>query len=444
VLPGESAIFRSSSLIFAATAADGLFGAGYWLLVSRSMPVDAAGQSAAVLALMAGVSGLAAAGAGLALIEWLPPLRDRAEWWSVLASTTGAGLAATGLVAAGAVVLLPAQSTAFALLHEPGPLLVFLAGSLAWTAGGLVDHVCVAQAAAGTMVLRNLLFSATKLAALGLVVAGGLSGPFWVVATWTGAMVVVTAVVGGWRLPRLAPATAAGSTAVSAGATATEAAARAVDRSAVRVGELLRSYAGHHVAALSGVAVSSGIPLLVAASVVPGQNAFFRIAWSVEALITLALSAIGLALFAGGRRWPATLRNDLRRAAVMAVLVVTVCVLAYPVAAGPVLEAFGHAYLAGARPLVGLLVAATVPQAVIYLTVAVLRARARIREVAVLSAATSAVALAATAVLVPRCGIVAVGWALLGSRSAAVAAIALRLLTGWRRGHTPWPAGEVR
>jgi hypothetical protein len=154
-LPTDTAVFRSSALIFAANAVDGLVGSGYWLLASRSMPVDVVGRSTAVLSLMTGVSGLAAGGAELTLIERLPPLRDRTGWLRVLAITTGAALTATALVAGAAVVVLPGRFAAFALLTGPVPLVLLLTGSLAWTAGKAVDRTRAAQAAAGTMLLRG-------------------------------------------------------------------------------------------------------------------------------------------------------------------------------------------------------------------------------------------------------------------------------------------------
>ena len=392
---------RNSVSIMATSVVNAGLGYLYWTAAARLLPAADVGLGSAITSAMVILSLVAHLGAGAGLIARLPARRTRTDW---LLTTLGTGLACvTVTVVLGVLALVP-----LALLVPPlrplatNPALAvwFVVGAGSWTGAGLLDYVFIAQRRSGLMLYRNGIASAGKLVALVLiVVVDGHAGATAIVTTWAASGLLGVAIGLVLCHQRLFPLGRI----------------RLRDaRSELRA--LLRPTVGHHAISVGGLVPTYLLPVVVTAQLGTRANAYFYITWMVGSAIFMISPAVASAIFAEGSHDPTGLHRLTGKAlrVVLALLVPAIVVVA--VAGRLVLDAFGAGYATAGYPLLLVLLASALPDAVTNVAVSTLRIRGALSDAAVLNGSMAAIAVVGAWLLTPSLGIVGAGWAWLGAQ----------------------------
>jgi O-antigen/teichoic acid export membrane protein len=392
---------RNSVSIMATSVVNAGLGYLYWTAAARLLPATEVGLGSAVTSAMVILSLVVHLGAGAGLIARLPLRRSRAEWLLTALGTQLACGAVTLVLCIGALVPLAALVPPLrSLAANPAMAVWFVVGAVSWTGAGLLDYTFIAQRRSGLMFYRNAVSSAGKLIALVLVV---------VVDRHAGA----TAIVGTWAV--------SGLLGVAVGLLLCHRRLFALGRIRLRdarteLRALLRPTIGHHAISVAGLVPTYLLPVVVTAQLGTRANAYFYITWMVGSAIFMISPAVASAIFAEGSHDPSGMQRLTAHAlrVVLALLVPAVVVLA---AGGRlVLSAFGSGYAAAGYPLLLVLLASTLPDAVTNVAVSALRIRAALADAAVLNGSIATITVVGAALLTPRMGIIGAGWAWLGAQ----------------------------
>ena len=193
---------------------------------------------------------------------------------------------------------------------------------------------------------------------------------------------------------------------------------------------LMSFVAGEYVTAVWATAATQLMPLIVVWRLGPAQVAYFTLPWLISMGITLLLWNVASAFvveLAGARdRSGELLQRTLLLWAGVVGAALAVCVFA----AGPLLSVSGASYAAHGTELLRLIGCSAPFTALVALYCMLMWIDQRVWLLAAFQAASGVALLAATLVLLPRLGLVAVGWANLGVQ--ALAAIATLPLTARR------------
>ncbi len=190
---------------------------------------------------------------------------------------------------------------------------------------------------------------------------------------------------------------------------------------------LMSFVAGEYVTAVWATAATQLMPLIVAWRLGPAQVAYFTLPWLISMGITLLLwnvaSAFVVELAGANERSSELLQRTLLLWAGVVTGALVVCVFA----AGPLLSLAGPSYAAHGTELLRLIGCSAPFTALVALYCMLMWIDQRVWLLAAFQATSGLALLAATLVLLPHLGLVAVGWASLGVQ--AVAAIATAPLT---------------
>ncbi|HEX4700679.1 MAG TPA: hypothetical protein VH352_00995 [Pseudonocardiaceae bacterium] len=400
---------RNSVSIMATSVVNAGLGYLYWTAAARLMPATDVGLGSAVTSAMVILSLVVHLGAGAGLIARLPLRKSRADWLLTVLSTELACVVATFVLAVVALVPLailvpPLRS----LVTSPAILVWFVIGAVCWTAAGLLDYVFIAQRRSGLMLYRNAVSSAGKLIALvAVVLVDRHAGAVAIVGTWA-----VSGLVG-----------------VGVGLLLCHTRLNRLGRIRLRdargeLRTLVRPTVGHHAISVCGLVPTYLLPVVVTAQLGTVANAYFYVTWMVGSAIFMISPAVASAIFAEGSHNPSGL-HQLTGHALRVVLSLVVPSVAVIAAAGQlVLHAFGAGYAAFGYPLLLVLLASTLPDAVTNVAVATLRIRGALPAAALLNGMMATISVVGAWFLTPRLGIVGAGWAWLGAQLAGALVVA--------------------
>jgi O-antigen/teichoic acid export membrane protein len=193
---------------------------------------------------------------------------------------------------------------------------------------------------------------------------------------------------------------------------------------------LMSFVAGEYVTAVWATAATQLMPLIVVWRLGPAQVAYFTLPWLISMGITMLLwnvaSAFVVELAGDHERSGELLQRTLLLWAGVVSAAVVVCVFA----AGPLLSVAGASYAAHGTELLRLIGCSAPFTALVALYCMLMWIDQRVWLLAAFQAASGVALLAATLVLLPHLGLVAVGWANLGVQG--LAAIATAPLTARR------------
>lgn len=417
----RDSLLRNSLFIMLTTVVNSGLGFVFWVLAARLFTADVVGLIAAIVAASTMVMLLASLGVGGTLIQSLPEQGKSAGWsrtfWAGMAIAVGTSLA----IGCAALVLLPLMVGQLAVLDSMQYATVFVVGTVALTAGMILDYVFIAERAAAGMLGRNSFVAISKVLVLVLLtlVAGtsalNLLGA-WAAASVGGvgfATILLTRRVSILRPPR----------------------ASTIAKTALGLRSRL---AGNQLIGMGAALLPYLLPLLVTARLSSSDNAYFYTTWMMAGIFLIISPAVSSSLFAEGAHSPHELRAKARAALGILIAMLAPCVLVVFVMGGLMLSAFGPAYEYHATGLLRIVLLASIPDAVTNVYVAVLRVRGRLGVAAGLNLGMGIGTVALSWVLLPVLGINAVGWAFLAMQIGGCAFVALDLL----RSSTPARATE--
>jgi O-antigen/teichoic acid export membrane protein len=300
-----------------------LLGAAFWLVAARQFSHVAVGVASAAVAAMTLLGYLATVGLGTLLMGELPR-RDRHH-----RGLLNAALAVSGAI--GAALGLGFAIVAPLVSPELGPLsetwvaaVVFALGAGLTGLAGVLDQALIGLLRGGLQLRRNVVFSLTKLIALGLVAyLSADAGGAWIYAAWTVGIAVSLVVL--TRFYRH----------------------RGEDRLRPRfalLGEMRLDAATHHIYNLSIRAPDLVLPLIVVSLLSAGANANFYIAWMIASFAFMVPVSLSAVLYAVGSADSADLHERYRLSVGLSAGLGLLANLVLLVAGGPILSIFGASY----------------------------------------------------------------------------------------------------
>lgn len=410
-------LYLNAYALMASNLLSSAIGLVYWAMAARLYPVEVVGISAAVISLIAFLSGLAQLNLRAALLRLVPeagPESPRLVRNAYLVS--GSISAGVGLLAFAGLGFLGTEPLR-SLQGGPGislPAVLLLSGAtLFWSIFNLQDGVLAGMRRTIWVPLENVLYSLAKLLALvALVVALPLYG---ILVSWFVPVIAAVIVVSLVLALRWLPAH------VRAGAGTTRPDTVLIGRH----GRLMRYLASDYAASLFALATGALLPVLIAARRGPAEGAYFYLVWIVAVsldLLPINLSASMTVETSSGR---ADLVVETRRVLKHTARLVAPLALLVALLAPWLLRIFGDEYSERGSDLLRLLALSVIPFGIIATSLAVARVRGRSRELVIIQGSLATLTLGGSALLLGPLGITGVGLALLGARLAVAAVLLL-------------------
>lgn len=402
-----SPLVRNGYALMLNTGVTGLLGVAYWLIAAHRYTAADVGRASAAYAALSLLSGITAHNILGVLTRFIPRSGQRTRAL-VLRSYA---LSAVASVAVTLVFLLTVRhwGASYADLAGLVPGLLFTGCVVAWAIFTLQDAVLTGLRSALWVPAENGLFGIAKII---LLVTLAVSLPRTGIAiSWMVPVVVslplVNALIFGRLMPRHQRLTAGH-----------------VPPTPEQIGRFLT---GDYLGNLCVLAVTTIVPVAVAARIGPGMNAYFYMAWTIGGTLDLLAINMATSLTVEGAYDEAGLAAHCRVALRRTMLILV------PIAAGLILLApralglFGPAYAAHGTAILQLLAVATLPKALIELYLGALRAQNRTAQIALIQATRGFLLLGLTLVLTGVLGVAGAGVAVLAGQALVAVVVAPRL-----------------
>ncbi len=361
----EESLLRNGVYIMGTTAVPMVFGFVFWVIAARILPPAEIGRAAALVSAMLFVAVFTNLGLGQVLVSRLAS-RPSGSAWS-LTVTTAVGACAVASLAGGtiAAVLLPVLVPA--LKGGIGTMsFVLLPLGVAGAACSLViDHACIAEREAKHALVRNTVAALLRVLLVGFSAATPFAGTTWILAIWAGSFLLIDLMAFVLVLPKLGHEFQP-----------------TLDGWRGELKEMRHLIAGHQAINLGVQASSYLLPVLVSARLGTIENAYFYTTFMIASGLFFIAPAIANAFFAEGIHHPDKVSRDLRRAIRHIAMLLTPAA-AFVALGGPlILSAFGPEYAENGSTLLLVLIGATVFDAALQLSIALLRIHHRLRDAA--------------------------------------------------------------
>lgn len=384
------------------TAATSLLGYLAWVILARNLHATQVGEGSTLIALATTTAILTAAGAGTALLLYLPG-KTRAAQVGAITAVVGVTSALAGFLAAGVGAVLATTVPTYRFLADPVILLLTGGTGATIAAGFVADAAVVAAHRAGILPLRNITQSLLKLLTIPTLLALHLPGALIISLTW-----VVTASIS------LILATRVFAGSWSLGVHHREA------LSALREG-----FGHHHLSTAAAAIPGMLLPLFVTARLGTTQSAYLSLSWLIASMFFMVSPAVSTALIASTAAARADLAHRLRTARLLITALLAPTTVFAALAAPLILALFGPGYAdAGSGVLRWFALAAWI-DAHVNLATATARVHRRLRVVTVASLTRAGFTLAVTWFMLPTWGLAAAGIGWLIGQVAATLMLAL-------------------
>jgi O-antigen/teichoic acid export membrane protein/aminoglycoside phosphotransferase (APT) family kinase protein len=401
----ESLLSTGHLLVINAVLNSG-FGVAYWVLAARVYPPAVVAVNSAAISAMMLLAGVAQLNLMSALLRFVPTSGAAAGRMIRGAYLVGGGLSgvAAMVFVLGSHLWAPKD---LASLLSPDLAISFVVATALWSLFVMQDNALVAVGRSMGVPIENMAFAVLKIILIVMFsLDSRLAGIWW---SWIVAMAICVAGTNTYLFGRAVPAFA-----------------RAHVPGNVRVAslrELSRFIGPDYLGALSWIACTSLVPLLVLDLTDPRHAAAFSLPWSLCLALYAVPGAFGQSLVAHGVRHQDRLDRYYRQA-LRHTLALLLPVIGLLVALAPyVLRLFGPWYASQGTLTLRLLALSTLPNIVVSLAVSRARVQRRMITVVVVLGGLCVVVLGLTVLLVPHLGIVGGGIAWLTAECVIAAAL---------------------
>ncbi|WP_239381445.1 hypothetical protein, partial [Frankia sp. CIT1] len=364
-------LYRNGLALVVNSGVSSLLGSAYWILAARTATPATVGAATALVAALTALSTLAQFSFGGAFATFLPGAGASARRLVLIGYgvATGASL----LLGTVFVLVIPRMSPALAVLGRPSAAIGFTLAVVLWSIFSLQDSVLTGLRAALWVPIENVAYSATKLAVLAALAAGGQSGALSLFGSWALPPVVFIAAVSWLLWTRLLPPSR-------------PTGGRAAGETLGGTTEMFRFLSGDAVGMLFAQVATTFLPVLVVVRMGSTAGGAFGIAWMLTVSVDLITIGMGISLTVEGAQ-PGANVDALHTAVLRRVLPVVAAVGAAGIAAAPaILKIFGTTYAEQATTLLRLLLLGGMARAVTVLAVCAARARRQAGRIVVLQA----------------------------------------------------------
>jgi O-antigen/teichoic acid export membrane protein len=392
----RDSLVRNSLFIISTTIVNSFFGYIFWLLGARLFPAHVVGLNASLVAVSTIIVLLASLGVGGTLMQSLPEAGGSPLWsltfWAGMGTGLGIGVALVGA----ALFMLPLIADEFAVLRSPEYATVLAVGTLATTAGAVLDYAYLAERAAGNMLGRNSVVAVGKVLLTVLLTLMAGAHALTMLGAWAAAALVGLVLGIGLLRLRVAVLRPPGLLAI-----------------AHRIRSLRARLTGQQFIGIGGALLPYFLSVLVTVRISTTDNAYFYTTWMMAGIFLIVAPAVSLSLFAEGVHSPDTLHQKARSALAIIGAILVPGAIAVFASGGILLSAFGAAYESHAVGLLRLLLLASLPDAITNVYVAMLRVQGRLAVAAGLNLGMAVGTVGLAWALLPALGTSAVGWAFL-------------------------------
>jgi O-antigen/teichoic acid export membrane protein len=314
----------------------------FWWMAARMFPATAVGLAGAAVSSMLFLSQIAVLGLGTQLAGVLHrESRAASLAMTALLAAAGAGIVLALAFAVGTPLL--SEDLSF-LVAGPVPLVIFIAGVSLTTLASVLDQVLVSVFRNAYQLLRNVIFSFSRLAALALAAAVLAPTGIVIYGAWTvgvlASLLIVAVLVARGRQSQ---------------------AVRPLMWRTLR--HMARSAFSHHVLDLSRSSSVWLLPLLVTVVLSPELNAAFYVALLLANFVAVVGKSATFTLYIVGARAPHELWRHLRLTLGIALLTSVIGTIFLTLVGAALLRTFGSGY-DEAYPAVAILTVSCIPLAV--------------------------------------------------------------------------------
>ena len=395
-VPSPSPLYRDGLVLVSNAGFTSLMGVAYWALVAHLVSPSVVGVNAALVAAMIAVANVGQLSLSSALVTYLPRTgRERGRLVLVCYSIAAA---VTLPVAVVFVAVAPSYIKDLTPLRTPWVATTFVSAAVVWAVFGLQDNALTGLRRAMWIPLENLAYSAGKLALL-VMVGGSLAG-VGVFVSWVVPAAIALVPVNILIFRRLGEDPAVASVRPHL--------------------PLHRFVTAEALAMLMAQLSTTAFPVMVVARAGAAAAGRFAIPWLLAGSVDLVAANLGMSLTTHGTG--RVLRGVLRRTIPMIAAIAAAGILAAPL----VVRIYGDSYGSTSSVVLRILLFASVPRAVVVLTICAARADLAVPRILALQAALAATVPTTAWLLMPRMGVegAALGW--LGGHVLA-AAVAVRV-----------------
>jgi len=375
----KSPLYRNSIYISLSSLTTAVAGFLFWAIAARLYPAQDVGVASAIVSALNLTFQLSMLGMNFAIIRFYPEYKEKAVG-SALLITSIAGVAFS--VAYGLIML---SSESFKALGWKF-LGIFVLFSVIGTLYNVLSTYAIARRRAEHAFFQSLLFAGrflflfllTSMGALGIVSSFGLG-----LLLGLGYAVLMVGI------PKVE-----------------------LDREFI--GDAFRFSLGNYLASIANMAPNYLMPTLVLSMLGKEEAAYFYMAFAVGNVILFVPNAINTSFFVEGSHGLKNMRRTLKKAIAFSYVYLAVAVVGVWLFGGYVLRFFGEGYIGG-LPLLRLMVLGGFFVVVVNFSITVLNIQKRIKEIVVINTLKAVLFLGLSYLLVPRVGIVGVGWGILVS-----------------------------
>lgn len=323
-----SSLHRNAAFMmgnFVATAAFGFF---FWTAAARLFPDRVVGLASATFSAMNLVMMIAGLGMGIGLVKYMAPSTRRRELVATAFSVTGlAALAISSIFLLGVPLWAPALDF---MVASPIWVAVFVASSVPWVWGPILDQTFIACRKAHLALARNAALGSGKLALLllasGLGIAGILAS--WIIALLASVLLAMLLLprVTGFAFPLPFP----------------------------NIGEFRRMFSfasANYAAGFLHMLPTTIMPLMVAGILGEEMTAYYYVSWMIASALFIIPTSIGTSYLAEGSANPHRIEEDFRQALAFAYSLTLPGAAMVWLLANHLLGLFGEAYALNAAVL---------------------------------------------------------------------------------------------
>ena len=404
---GTVSLYRNSLYLIGASFTASSLGFLFWVTAARLYSTTEVGLGSAIIAAAGLLALFSEVGLNFAIVRFLSHAVRPQE-------LVNSSFVLTGVIAASVALIFifgtPLWTPALSIVRDQAPFFAaFLALTVLSTWSAVMDSAFMGARKAVFVLGRETIASVLKVA-LVAIFAFALH-TFGVVASWTAALAVALAVAAFLFLPRVMDGY------------------RPAPVLKLQRLDSLRSYAtASYVASLLTRGPILILPIMVLNLLGPESNAYFYIAWMIANVLGTMTRSVSQSLFAEGSHLLESIQENAARS-LRLTLVLTVPATLVLVAAGYwILRAFGVDYSQNAFGLLVLFSITSLPRGVVHVYSGILRARDRLRELLTIRAFIAIALLVPSYFMIPKYGIIVVGYAWLGVFVLVAIAIAPRLV----------------
>ncbi|NJE49409.1 lipopolysaccharide biosynthesis protein [Thermococcus sp. 9N3] len=377
----KSPLYRNSIYISLASFTTALAGFLFWAIAARLYLAEEVGVASAVVSALNLTFQLSMLGMNFAIIRFYPKYKERAVG-SALAITSVASVLFS--VTYGLIMMSSGSFEDFGWKFFG----VFVLFSVIGTIYNVLYTYSIARRRAEHSFLQSLLFAGrflflflpVSLGAMGIVSSFGLG-----LLLGLGYAVFIVSI------PEIR-----------------------LDRKFIK--EALRFSLGNYLANIANIAPNYLMPTLVLSMLGKKETAYFYMAFAIGNLILFVPNAINTSFFVEGSHGLKNIKATLKKAIAFSYAYLAVATVAVWLLGGFVLRFFGEEYVNG-LPLLKLMVLGGFFVVVVNFSITILNIQKRVKKIVIINTLKAVLFLGLSYLLVPRMGIVGVGWGWIVSHS---------------------------